>query len=147
MEKCTKTKEIERMEKAIYGNGKEGLLTLVSNLYEKYDTMDKNLMDVRTDIKVLLQFQTQVEATNQQKQINKKDLEKKEREEKINQRWRIGLTITTILGLLGLLVSIMITTLDDKNTGVSEQEFQELWKQYKDNHVTRSANDTIRPSI
>src|SRR6056297_1739173 len=133
MEKCTKTKEIERMEKAIYGNGKEGLLTLVSNLYEKYDTMDKNLMDVRTDIKVLLQFQTQVEATNQQK--------------KINQRWRIGLTITTILGLLGLLVSIMITTLDDKNTGVSEQEFQELWKQYKDNHVTRSANDTIRPSI
>jgi len=147
MEKCTKTKEIERMEKAIYGNGKEGLLTLVSNLYEKYDTMDKNLMDVRTDIKVLLQFQTQVEATNQQKQINKKDLEKKEREEKINQRWRIGLTITTILGLLGLLVSIMITTLDDKNTGVSEQEFQQLWKQYKDNHVTRSANDTIRPSI
>jgi len=147
MEKCTKTKEIERMEKAIYGNGKEGLLTLVSNLYEKYDTMDKNLMDVRTDIKVLLQFQTQVEATNQQKQINKKDLEKKEREEKINQRWRIGLTITTILGLLGLLVSIMITTLDNKNTGVSEQEFQELWKQYKDNHVTRSANDTIRPSI
>jgi len=147
MDKCTKTKEIERMEKAIYGNGKEGLLTLVSNLYEKYDTMDKNLMDVRTDIKVLLQFQTQVEATNQQKQINKKDLEKKEREEKINQRWRIGLTITTILGLLGLLVSIMITTLDDKNTGVSEQEFQQLWKQYKDNHVTRSANDTIRPSI
>ena len=147
MEKCTKTKEIERMEKAIYGNGKEGLLTLVSNLYEKYDTMDKNLMDVRTDIKVLLQFQTQVEATNQQKQINKKELEKKERDEKINQRWRIGLTITTILGLLGLLVSIMITTLDDKNTGVSEQEFKELWKQYKDNHVTRSANDTIRPSI
>jgi len=137
MEKCTKTKEIERMEKAIYGNGKEGLLTLVSNLYEKYDTMDKNLMDVRTDIKVLLQFQTQVEATNQQKQINKKDLEKKEREEKINQRWRIGLTITTILGLLGLLVSIMITTLDDKNTGVTEQEFKELWQQYKDNHVTR----------
>ena len=137
MEKCTKTKEIERMEKAIYGNGKEGLLTLVSNLYEKYDTMDKNLMDVRTDIKVLLQFQTQVEATNQQKQINKKDLEKKEREEKINQRWRIGLTITTILGLLGLLVSIMITTLDDKNTGVSDQEFKELWQQYKDNHVTR----------
>jgi len=147
MEKCTKTKEIERMEKAIYGNGKEGLLTLVSNLYEKYDTMDKNLMDVRTDIKVLLQFQTQVEATNQQKQINKKDLEKKEREEKINQRWRIGLTITTILGLLGLLVSIMITTLDDKNTGVTEQEFKELWQQYKDNHVTRGANDTIRPSI
>ena len=137
MEKCTKTKEIERMEKAIYGNGKEGLLTLVSNLYEKYDTMDKNLMDVRTDIKVLLQFQTQVEATNQQKQINKKDLEKKERDEKINQRWRIGLTITTILGLLGLLVSIMITTLDDKNTGVTEQEFKELWQQYKDNHVTR----------
>src|SRR6056297_24889 len=147
MEKCTKTKEIERMEKAIYGNGKEGLLTLVSNLYEKYDTMDKNLMDVRTDIKVLLQFQTQVEATNQQKQINKKELEKKERDEKINQRWRIGLTITTILGLLGLLVSIMITTLDDKNTGISEQEFKELWQQYKDNHVTRSANDTIRPSI
>jgi len=137
MEKCTKTKEIERMEKAIYGNGKEGLLTLVSNLYEKYDTMDKNLMDVRTDIKVLLQFQTQVEATNQQKQINKKDLEKKERDEKINQRWRIGLTITTILGLLGLLVSIMITTLDNKNTGVSDQEFKELWQQYKDNHVTR----------
>ena len=62
MEKCSKEKEIEKITKALWvGNGKKPL----ASLPDQVDNIGKSIEIIQSDIKVLLQFQTQVEVQTQ----------------------------------------------------------------------------------
>ena len=99
-----------------------------------------------------MQFQTQVEVKAQQEEIHEKKLEELRKERKSDKKWRVGLTITTILGMLGIIVSLLTIIYAEPKTeseGVTEQEFQRLWENYKKDHNIRGfviTNDSSKLS-
>jgi len=107
MQECSKKEEIETIKKVLYGNGKKGLVAMTGNLYDKVDDLAVSMNEIKTDVKDLLRFQQQTETKEQQNEKHEIKIEKIKKEEMINKRWRIGLTISTILGMLAIIVSLI----------------------------------------
>ena len=142
MEKCTKEKEIDRITKVLYDNGEKGLITKISNLNQSVNLIDENVKQIQSNVNVLLQFQNQVEI--QAKETDKKKIEiaALKRGDSINKRWFIGLAISTIMGLLAIIVTLIYVDFNNKEKdAVSEQEFKELWNDYEKDHITRGFKD------
>lgn len=139
MDKCIKQKEIETIQKTLNGNGKLGLVALTSNLVDKFDTLTDNMVSMQTDIKVLLRFQTQIEVEKKEKEKKKIEIQEIQQKQSINKRWFIGLAITTIIGLLTIIVTLITIDYNEpvKAQPVSDEEFKELWNNYKKNHNFR----------
>lgn len=138
---CTKSNEIESIKKAVFGNGKRGLVSYMTESFQKIDSLSKAVETVQADVKVLLQFQTQVEVTAQRDEIHEKKLESLRQEKRTDKKWRTGLTITTILGLLGIVATLLVLFISppkkNMTQGVTDEEFQELWEAYKKEHNIR----------
>lgn len=150
MHQCNKSEDITQIKKILFGNGKKGLIALTSDSYAKIDSLHKSIADINANVKVLVQFQTQVETKEQQNAIFDNKLERIKQNNVINKRWRIGLSISTILGLLAIVVSLLAMTFKEPpqpiEKGVTEDEFQTLWEDYKDKHDIRGftvGKDTI----
>ena len=143
MQECSKKEEIETIKKVLYGNGKKGLVAMTGNLYDKVNDLGKSINEMQADVKVLVQFQTQVETKEQQSVLHEKKIEQLKRDEMVNKRWRIGLTITTILGMLAIIVSLLAINFDSKDNSITEEEFQELWNDYKEEHNIRGDTTKI----
>lgn len=149
MERCSKEKEIERLSKAVWGNGKKGLIELTSNLYERMENIDPIVKDIQANVQVLLQFQTQITTENEQEEKREKEIKEKEKEDKIQKRWFIGLAVTTMLGMLSMIIALitMIDNNSDKSSKadneVTEQEFKNLWYEYRKDHLERNGNIVI----
>ena len=141
MQECSK--EIETIKKVLYGNGKKGLVAMTGNLYDKVSNLGKSINEMQADVKVLVQFQTQIETKEQQSVLHEKKIEQLKRDEMVNKRWRIGLTITTILGMLAIIVSLLAINFDSKDNSITEEEFQELWNDYKEEHNIRGDTTKI----
>jgi hypothetical protein len=143
MEHCSKEKELDTIKKLLYGNGKKGLITLTSDLNNKFDNLDKSISHIQSNVDVLVRFQTQIETKEKEGAVHEKKIEKLRQDEMVNKRWRIGLTISTILGMLAIIVSLLAINFNEKqDNAVSEDEFKELWEKYKKDHRTRDATDT-----
>ena len=143
MQECSKKEEIETIKKVLYGNGKKGLVAMTGNLYDKVSDLGKSINEMQADVKVLVQFQTQIETKEQQSVLHEKKIEQLKRDEMVNKRWRIGLTITTILGMLAIIVSLLAINFDSKDNSITEEEFQELWNDYKEKHNIRGDTTKI----
>jgi len=143
MQECSKKEEIETIKKVLYGNGKKGLVAMTGNLYDKVSDLGKSINEMQADVKVLVQFQTQIETKEQQSVLHEKKIEQLKRDEMVNKRWRIGLTITTILGMLAIIVSLLAINFDSKDNSITEEEFQELWNDYKEEHNIRGDTTKI----
>jgi len=143
MQECSKKEEIETIKKVLYGNGKKGLVAMTGNLYDKVSDLGKSINEMQADVKVLVQFQTQIETREQQSVLHEKKIEQLKRDEMVNKRWRIGLTITTILGMLAIIVSLLAINFDSKDNSITEEEFQELWNDYKEEHNIRGDTTKI----
>lgn len=141
MSECSRKEEIETIKKVLYGNGKKGIVAMTSNLYDKVNDLGSSLESIQADIKVLVRFQTQIETKEKESALHEKKLDQIKHGEMVNKRWRIGLTMSTMLGMLAIIVSLLAIKFDNK-PGVTDQEFQELWEQYKDNHNIRG--DSIK---
>jgi hypothetical protein len=143
MQECSKKEEIETIKKVLYGNGKKGLVAMTGNLYDKVNDLGRSINEMQADVKVLVQFQTQIETKEQQSVLHEKKIEQLKRDEMVNKRWRIGLTITTILGMLAIIVSLLAINFDSKDNSITEEEFQELWNDYKEEHNIRGDTTKI----
>lgn len=63
MKDCGKEKEIDLLNKAIYGNGRAGLIETTARISEKVDNIETEIEAIRADVKVLVRYQTQQEAS------------------------------------------------------------------------------------
>ncbi len=107
MQECSKEKDIEALKNAVFNKGEKGLIAMTSNLYDKVNDLSVSMNEIKTDVKDLLRFQQQTETKEQQNEKHEIKIEKIKKEEMINKRWRIGLTISTILGMLAIIVSLI----------------------------------------
>ena len=73
MEKCSNQKEINLMSKALYGNGRAGLIETTAHISTKVGYIETQIDAMRADIKVLLRYQSQDEAVNSTKKGFKSD--------------------------------------------------------------------------
>lgn len=140
MHECTKHNEIESIKKAVFGNGKRGLVSYMTESFQKIEIITKAVELVQADVKVLLQFQTKIEVKAQQEEIHEKKLEELKKEIKSDKKWKVGLTISTILGMLAIIVSLLTIIYSEPKADsqkVTEKEFQKLWEDYKKEHNTR----------
>lgn len=106
--KCSKTKEIDKTTSTIFGNGKKGLVSITERLVEQLGYLTKTIDSVKTDVKVLLHFQTQVETREKDRIYYEVQLATMKNQHLYNKRWRIGLVITTIISISGLLIKLFV---------------------------------------
>ena len=92
MEKCTRDHEIEMLNKAIFGNGRAGLLETTAKINEKVDNMEGVIDAISADVKVLVLYQSQAESCNTHNKSAKAD-----------KKWMF----TSILAVIGLLAALI----------------------------------------
>ena len=145
--KCTKSEDIKQIEKVLYGNGKKGLVASTLELFDKLDsfqnTVSKSIEAIQADVKVLLQFQNQVEVKEQQNEKYEIKLEKMKKDEIKTKRWRLVFASTTILSILGLIITLLSVIynppkINNEIQGVTEAEWKKLWEDFKKENNVRS---------
>lgn len=110
------------------------------NKHNEIELIKQAIEVMQADVKLLVQFQTQVEVKDQQKELYDRKLDEIRKVRESDKKWRIGLTISTIMGLLGIVVSMLVLLVSDPNNkddGVTAEEFQALWEEYKEKHNLR----------
>jgi hypothetical protein len=104
---CSQVGAINRIKEAIYGNGKEGIKAIVQRLSLETDTMKNDTETIKNDVKVLLRFQVQTNTKEEQQRIFAADMEETSKVASNKQRWIIGLVITTLLTIVGLIITVI----------------------------------------
>lgn len=91
---CTKEREIDKLSKAVYGNGEDGLVQHVASILQNQKTMQDDVSDMKNDVKNLLTsihalqiFRTEVQACEKVK-------------EKSSANW--WQTVSVIIGIGGV---------------------------------------------
>ena len=92
MNACKNESEIKMMQKALYGNGRAGLIETTGRILERLDNMEEQGKAIRADVKVLLAFQVQ----EQERQASRTTV-------KADKKWMF----TSILALVGLIISLI----------------------------------------
>jgi hypothetical protein len=105
MEQYAKKDEVKRIEKDLYG--KLGLTTSMGVVANKVDSLAKSINSIEANVKVLLQFQTQIETKEEAESERKAEIAERIKEDIINKRWRTGLTITTMISLITIIISLL----------------------------------------
>ncbi len=80
------------MQKALYGNGRAGLIETTGRILERLDNLEKQSEAIRADVKVLLAFQVQEQSKQASRSTAKAD-----------KKW----IFTSILALVGLIISLI----------------------------------------
>ena len=94
MNACKYENEIKMMQKALYGNGRAGLVETTGRILQRIDNLEKQSEAIRADVKVLLAFQVQ----EQSKQASRNTV-------KADKKWMF----TSIIALAGLVISLIKT--------------------------------------
>jgi hypothetical protein len=94
MNACKYESEIKMMQKALYGNGRAGLVETTGRILERLDNMEEQSKAIRADVKVLLAFQVQEQSKQATRNTAKAD-----------KKWMF----TSILALAGLIISLIKT--------------------------------------
>ena len=92
MNVCKNESEIKMMQKALYGNGRAGLVETTGRILERLDNMEEQSKAIRADVKVLLAFQVQEQERRASRTTVKAD-----------KKWMF----TSILALVGLIISLI----------------------------------------
>ena len=94
MNACKYENEIKMMQKALYGNGRAGLVETTGRILERIDNLEKQSEAIRADVKVLLAFQVQEQSKQATRSTAKAD-----------KKWMF----TSIIALAGLIISLIKT--------------------------------------
>ena len=94
MNACKNENEIKMMQKALYGNGRAGLIETTARILERLDNMEEQSKAIRADVKVLLAFQVQEQSKQASRSTAKAD-----------KKWMF----TSIVALAGLIISLIKT--------------------------------------
>ena len=99
-ERCSKeteidkiTTDLEQLKRVAYGNGERGVFGITQTLAD-------DMIEVKADVKCLIQFQTQTETKETSEKRHKDELYEIRKENRITQRFLIG---TLILGIAVLI--------------------------------------------
>ena len=92
MNACKNENEIKMMQKALYGNGRAGLIETTGRILERINTMEEQGKAIRADVKVLLAFQVQEQERQANCSASKSD-----------KKW----IFTSIIALAGLVISLI----------------------------------------
>ena len=92
MEKCTREHEIEMLNKAIFGNGRAGLLETTAKINEQVNNMEEVIHAINADVKVLVMYQSQNKGYNTRNNSAKAD-----------KKW----IFTTIIAVIGLIAAFI----------------------------------------
>jgi hypothetical protein len=90
--KCTQAGQIEKLIKVIYGNGEKGLIEKFAIMDTTLTNINDSLRDNATAVRALLKFMNETKGSEQ-----------KEKELKNSLKWAIGISVTIIFGLIGLI--------------------------------------------
>lgn len=80
------------MQKALYGNGRAGLIETTARISERVGNMEGEVKAIRADVKVLLSFQLQEQALSAERGVQKTD-----------KKWMF----TSLIALAGLIASLI----------------------------------------
>jgi len=105
---CSKEKEIDKLTVAVFGNGKKGLISIMEGMVNQIGYLTKTSISIKANVETLLHFQTQVETQESDKKEFKQQLIQLNKEKEIDRRWRISLIITTIISLIGIIITLII---------------------------------------
>lgn len=94
MNACKNENEIKMMQKALYGNGRAGLIETTARILERLDNVEEQSKAIRADVKVLLAFQVQEQSKQASRSTAKAD-----------KKW----IFTSIIALAGLIISLIKT--------------------------------------
>jgi len=94
MNACKYENEIKMMQKALYGNGRAGLVETTARILERIDNLEKQSNAIRADVKVLLAFQVQEQSKQATRNTAKAD-----------KKWMF----TSFIALAGLIISLIKT--------------------------------------
>jgi len=102
---CRKEKEIAeihtkvtRIEKVVMGGNGKGLIVSVPLLAQNVETLNRNVETNNTLTSSVLKFKNELEGMDKGKEVLRKRM-----------RWMIGIGVTINLGLLGLLVTLILS--------------------------------------
>lgn len=91
---CTKEREIDKLSKAVYGNGEDGLVQHTSQILERTTTLQNDMNAMKTDVKDLL---TTIHALQMFK--NEIQTEEKIKDKSSASWWQ---TVSVIIGIGGV---------------------------------------------
>ena len=133
----------QKLEDAVFGNGKEGLTTSTTKLVDKVNSLEGIMGEIHADVKVLVRFQTQIETEKEVTELKMREIERIKKTQTTNRNWFVGLTTTVILGLIGTIITLIMNPKESKD--ITEQEFERLIEQYNKERSQRGPtykNDT-----
>jgi hypothetical protein len=100
MEHCKHEPEIAKMseklnkiEKAMYGNGQKGLIRTTTELNQSSESLSKSVNALATAVSALTQFRDETVG----------GIKAKERM-RIHSQWMIGILLTVVLSLIGVIL-------------------------------------------
>jgi|ADurb_Ile_01_Slu_FD_contig_41_1297405_length_620_multi_2_in_0_out_0_2 hypothetical protein len=93
---CSKEKEIDRLSKAVFGNGEQGLVQNTATILEKIDNIEQTLTEIRPGISALMKFQAEVLTERNIKEKNS-----------MNGWQKAGIIISSIIGVSAVVASII----------------------------------------
>ena len=99
--KCEQEKEIKQIMKSLYGNGQPGLIQTVAGLSVTIEGFTEAMKQNSTVQRGLLSFMTE-------EQTKAEVLAEIEKKTKSRINWLVALNITTGLGLLSLVVTLIL---------------------------------------
>ncbi len=100
---CTKEKDIDRLSKATFGNGEDGLVQHVASILQATNSMQSDMSDVKKDVKDLL---TSIHAL----QIFRAEMQTEGavKEKSTLNNWQKASIIFGFLGVVAAFVAIFV---------------------------------------
>ena len=101
---CTKEKEIDRLGKAVFGNGEDGLVRHVASILQNQKMMQQDVSDMKSDVKDLL---TGIHAL----QIFRAEMQTGEavKEKNSLNNWQKASIVFGFLGVVAAFIAIFVT--------------------------------------
>jgi len=93
-------KDVDRLSDVVRGNGKPGLITVVSQLSDSVKNYTEATHDLKTTVSALLRFKTSVETTEEIQKYNQVKIDKL----RSNSQWIIGISASVISTLVTILL-------------------------------------------
>ena len=92
--------DVEKLNNAVKGNGKPGLITVVAQLADSVANYTEATNDLKTTVTALLRFKTSVETTEE----IQKDTQAKIDKWRARTQWLIGISASVISTLVTILI-------------------------------------------
>ena len=132
---CYQGEKITALYEAINGNGHEGMKVTLARQEEHIKTLAENVgnMNIKYDETLKALMSIQHAFGNYKAEANGEDKERErfrrlQQQAKSHKKWKIGLAITTILSILGLLVAVYLDMKDSREIKDLLKENQRIEK-------------------